>query len=86
MPSPSQTRALRVRRLVAVARALLEGGVASHFLFDKLWALAQRSWPTVRESTRRDYIVSAIKTVTSRTHTESVLPEALGEAPPQEMK
>jgi len=86
MPSPSQTRAMRVRRLAAVARALLEGGVSYHSLFDKLWVLAQRSWPTVREATLRGYVVSAMKTTHSRPHTASVSPEAVGEAPPQEMK
>jgi len=84
MPSPSQTRDLRVRRLVAMARILLEGGVTYNSLYDKLWAVAQRSWPTVRESTRTDYVISAMKTVRSRPHTETVLPDAVGETPPQE--
>lgn len=86
MPSPLLTRDSRIKHLVSIVEAILEGGASQHLLFDKLWALAQRSWPTVRESTRREYVVSAIKTVLSRSHTEPVLPEALGEAPPQEVK
>ena len=70
MPSPSQTRALRVRRLVAVARVLLEGGASPHLLFDKLNRVTFRLWPTLRDKTRREYVVSALKEVLSRPHTE----------------
>ena len=74
MPNPSQTRELRILRLVTLAKDLIDVGVAYHLLFGKLWALAQRSWPTVRESTRRDYVVSAIKAVRTYTPTTPDIP------------
>jgi len=84
MPSPSQTRVLRIRRLVTVATSILEGGTTTYLLFDKLERASFRLWPTLRNNTRREYVVSALKIVSSRPHTEPVLPEALREAPPQE--
>ena len=86
MPSPSQTRVLRINRLVTVATAILEGGTTTHLLFDKLEHASFRLWPTLMDNTRREYVVSALKIVLSRLHTKPVLPEALGEAPPQEAK
>lgn len=84
MPSPSQIRAMRVSRLADVAEALLERGVPSHLLFGKLWALARRSWPAVREPTLRDYVSSSIRTVLSRPLVDSdILPETVS---PQEAK
>ena len=86
MPSPSQIRVRRIRQLVAVAMAILEGGATTHLLFDKRQRTSFRLWPTLRDNTRREYVVSALKIVRSRPHTEPVLPEALGEAPTQEEK
>ena len=79
MPSPSQTRAMRVRRLAAVARALLEGGVSTHLLCDKLERASFRLWPGLTMGTRRSYVVSALKTVLSRPLVE---PNILAETVP----
>ena len=69
-----------------MAMAILEGGATTYLLFDKLQRVSFRLWPTLMDKTRREYVVAALKIVLSRPHTESVLPEALGEAPPQEAK
>ena len=82
MPSPSQIRDLRIRRLVSVAENLVEGGSSPYNLAGKLRVLARRSWPGVCESTIKSYVSSAITEILSRPHTESVLPEMVspGEA------
>ena len=41
----------------------MERGVDTYALASKLGALAQSSWPMVREATRQAYIVSALETV-----------------------
>ena len=86
MPSLSQVRSQRIRHLVVLARRLHEAGVASNFLIGKLEMLVQRSWPEVREETRKGHVRSALRTVLSRPPAESVLPEAVEpaqEGPPQ---
>lgn len=86
MPSPAQTRVLRIRHLVAVATSILEGGSTTHLLFDKLERASFLLWPTLRDNTRREYIVTALKIVLSHPHphTAPILPEAVGEIPPWE--
>ena len=86
MLSPSQIRVLRIRRLVAVATAILESGATTHLLFDKLERASFRLWPTLRDKTRREYVISSLKIVHSRLYTKPVLPETVEEAPPQELK
>ena len=77
MPSTSQLRDMRVQRLVSVARVLLEGGAFQHLLFDKLDRISLGLWPTLREKTRREYVIIAIKILHSRPDTEAVFPEAV---------
>lgn len=84
--SPSQTRGSRIRHLVSIAEAILESGATTHLLFDKLERASFRLWPTLRKKTRREYVVTALQIVLSRPHTEPVLPMAVGEIPPEEMK
>ena len=72
MPSPSQIRDLRVRRLVAVAMALLEASVSF------------RLWLWLRERTQRSYTVFALRVTLSQPPVEfDLLAEA---ASPQEGK
>lgn len=70
MLNPSQTRESKILRLVAVAHDLLEAGVSSHRLFDKLLLITFRLWPGVRERTRRSYTVAAIRVVLSQPSVE----------------
>ena len=70
MSSPSQTRDSRIRQLVNIAEAILEGGASQHLLFDKLDLAGFRLWPTLREKTRKEYVVIAMKMVLSRPHIE----------------
>ena len=86
MPSPSKIRESRIKRLASLARRHLENGAHVNTLAGKLQILAQRSWPTVRVTTRSGYVKEALRMVLSHHHTKSVLPEEVGEIPPQEME
>ena len=73
MPNPSQTREANILRLVAVANDLLEAGVSSHGLFDRLLLVAFRIWPGTREGTRRSYTIAALRVVLSPPYVASNL-------------
>ena len=83
MPTPVEVRRIRINYLIIFAKKLLEAGVPSHLLCDKLERASFRLWPGLREETRRSYVVSALKIVLSRPPAESVRPEAV--VPPQEV-
>jgi len=85
MPSPSQTRTLRIKRLTTIARAFLEAGVSTHLLCDKLERASFRLWPGLTMGTCRSYVVSALKMVFSRPHTElALLTETIEPIPQRE--
>lgn len=81
MPSPSEIREARIRRLVVLARRLHESGV-SYSLYDRVERITWQLWPTLEGKTRRDYIQLALKAVLERPRGEFGIPEA--EEPPQE--
>ena len=85
MPSPSQTRELRVCRLIVVAGDFLDAGVDTYRLFDRLNRATFHLWPGVREETRKSYLQSAVRAALSRSPVGLDLPpEAVGEIPPWE--
>jgi len=77
IPTPSQIRASRIKHLVFIAGAFLEAGVASHLLCDKLERASFRLWLTLRDKTRQEYVVSALKMVSEGPRDESGVIEAV---------
>jgi len=74
VPSPSQVRRLRIDRLIIFAKKLLEAGVPSHILVDRLEQASWRLWPVLSDKTRREYITAALKT-TQKTLSDNVTGE-----------
>ena len=66
MPSPLQTRDSRIRELASIVEAILADGASQHLLFDKMDKIAFRLWPTLREKTRKEYVIIAIKMALSK--------------------
>jgi hypothetical protein len=76
MPTPVEVRRIRINYLIIFAKKLLEAGVPSHLLCDKLERASFRLWPALRDKTRREYVVAALKTVLSRpTASADILPQ-----------
>jgi len=87
VPNPAQTREQRILRLVAVARDLLECGVSIHLLCDKLRHLSFRLWPTIKEKTRKEYVVVAMRAVLSQPLIDlDFQSEAVRDTSPEEAK
>lgn len=77
MPSPSQTRDLRIKRLTVLARRLHESGVV-YGLYDRVERASWQLWPTLGDKTRRSYVQSALRMALEGPHpAESTLPEAV---------
>ena len=66
MSSPSLIRDSRIKHLVFIAKAILEGGASQHLLIDKLERASFLLWPTLRDKTRKEYAVCALKIVLSK--------------------
>jgi hypothetical protein len=84
VPSPSQIRDLRVKRLVVFARALIKRGASTYALADRVGTLAWKLWSEVRTKTRHEYVEAALRTVLEGPHDKSDLFETMRQAPPQE--
>jgi len=85
MPTPVEVRRIRIDCLIIFAKKLLEAGVPSHLLVDRLEQASFRLWPGLREETRKSYVRSALRMVLSRpTASADVLPQEMRQASPQE--